>query len=102
MKKTNFIIGLSVLVVILLFMNFAKINDSSIPDDYNEMTAGQLLDVKIDYDTKIQTLKDKRQTIINLYNVKRWYVKTGNIQNTGSIEETGSAIDMANEALGLE
>jgi hypothetical protein len=50
--------------------------------------------VKINYDNQIQELKDKRQEVIDLYNVKRWFVKTGN-------KDTGSAIDMVNEQLGL-
>ena len=44
---------------------------NSLPDDLNEMTAWQLLDVKIDYDNQIQTLKDDRQGVIDLYNVKK-------------------------------
>lgn len=41
------------------------------------MTAWQLLDVKIDYDNQIQTLKDERQQVIDIYNLKRWRVNTG-------------------------
>jgi hypothetical protein len=35
------------------------------------------LDVKIDYDNQIQELKDKRQEVIDIYNIKRGRVNTG-------------------------
>ena len=77
MTKTNTIIGLVVLVAILLFVNFSNLKWNSVPDDLNEMTAGQILDLKIKYDNQIQTLKDERQEIIDIYNIKRWRVNTG-------------------------
>lgn len=76
MNKTNAIILLAVLVVILLFVNFFDFYQT--PQlSYDEMTAWQLLDVKIDYDNQIQTLKDERQEVIDLYNIKRGRVNTG-------------------------
>jgi hypothetical protein len=89
MTKTNAIIGLVVLVVILLFINFSNFRDSSIPSDYQEMTAWQLLDIKIDYDNQIQALKDNRQEIINFYNAKRGWVNTGTtaIENETKVKE---------------
>ena len=77
MTKTNAIIGLVVLVAILTFFNFSNLWGNSIPDDLNEMTAWQVLDVKIDYDNQIQELKNKRQEVIDIYNVKRGRVNTG-------------------------
>lgn len=77
MTKTNAIIGLVVLVAILTFFNFSNLWGNSIPDDLNEMTAWQLLDVKIDYDNQIQSLKDERQEVIDIYNIKRGRVNTG-------------------------
>jgi hypothetical protein len=50
---------------------------NKLPDDFNEMTAWQVLDVKIDYDSQIQALKDKREEVINIYNIKRGRVNTG-------------------------
>ena len=50
---------------------------NKLPDDLNEMTAWQLLDIKIDYDNQIQTLKDDRQEVIDLYSIKRGRVNTG-------------------------
>lgn len=76
MNKTNAIIWLVVLVVILLFVNFFDFYQT--PQlSYDEMTAWQLLDVKIDYDNQIQTLKDERQEVIDIYNIKRGRVNTG-------------------------
>lgn len=77
MTKTNFIIGLVVLVLILLFVNFSKVIGTSLPDDMNEMTAGQLLDVKLEYDKQISILSGERQEVIDIYNIKRWRVNTG-------------------------
>ena len=71
--------------------------DISLPDDLNEMTAWQLLDVKIDYDNKIQSLKDERQEVIDLYNIKRGRVKTGSTV----VESWNWAIELVNEQLGL-
>lgn len=97
MTKTNAIIGLVVLVAILTFFNFSNLRGNSLPDDLNEMTAWQLLDVKIDYDNQIQTLKDERQEIIDLYNIKRGRVKTGSTV----VESWNWAIELVNEQLGL-
>ena len=69
----------------------------STPDDLNEMTAWQLLDVKIDYDNQIQTLKDDRQGVIDLYNVKRGRINTGSTV----VESWNWAIELVNEQLGL-
>lgn len=70
---------------------------NSLPDDLNEMTAWQLLDVKIDYDNQIQTLKDDRQGVIDLYNVKRGRINTGSTV----VESWNWAIELVNEQLGL-
>lgn len=77
MTKTNAIIGLVVLVAILTFFNFSNLWRNSLPDDLNEMSAGQILDIKIDYDNQIQELKNKRQEVIDIYNIKRGRVNTG-------------------------
>jgi hypothetical protein len=71
MKKSTYVIcGLSILCLVLLFGNFKQSNTTTnLP--LNEMSAGGLLDVKINYDNQIQELKDKRQEVIDLYNVKR-------------------------------
>jgi hypothetical protein len=53
MNKTNFIIGLIVLILILLFMNFSVFGKNNTNLDYDEMTAGQVLDVKIKLDNEI-------------------------------------------------
>jgi len=93
MTKTNTIIWLIVLVVILLFVNFSNFKDNSIPSDYQEMTAWQLLDIKIDYDNKIQALKDDRQEIINFYNLKRWRINTGTTV-TGNKTKTEEPVEV--------
>lgn len=97
MTKTNAIIGLVVLVAILLFVNFSNLKGNSLPDDLNEMTAWQLLDVKIDYDNQIQSLKDERQEVIDLYNIKRGRVNTGSTV----VESWNWVIELVNEQLGL-
>lgn len=97
MTKTNTIIWLVVVIVILLFVNFANFWSEKIPDDLNEMSAGQLLDVKINYDEQIKELEYNRQEVIDIYNIKRWRVNTG----TTVDESWDTAIELVNEALGL-
>lgn len=99
MTKTNAIIGLVVLVAILTFFNFSNLWGNSIPDDLNEMTAWQLLDIKIDYDDQIQQLKDKRQEIIDIYNIKRWRVETWIVETWIAEEPVSTNIEWNN--LGL-
>lgn len=87
MNKTNFIIGLIVLILILLFMNFSVFGKNNTNLDYDEMTAGQVLDVKIKLDNEIWVLEKQRDEVIHIYNIKRWretVVDTGTeIENTG-------------------
>jgi len=97
MTKTNAIIGLVVLVAILLFVNFSNLKGNSLPSSYENYSAWQLLDVKIDYDNKIQTLKNDRQEVIDLYNIKRGRVNTGSTV----VESWNWAIELVNEQLGL-
>lgn len=66
----------------------------SSPDDLNEMTAWQVLDVKIDYDSQIQILKDKREEVINIYNIKRGRVNTGSTV-TGNETKTKEVVEVS-------
>lgn len=49
--KNYIITGLAIVCLVLLFTNINI--GTSIPNNYQEMSAGQLLDVKIDYDNQI-------------------------------------------------
>lgn len=95
MTKTNTIIWLIVLVIILVFVNFANFKET-VPSNYDEMSAWQLLDVKIDFDNQIQTLKNNRQVVIDKYNIKRWRANTG----TTVVEKNVETKD--NKELGLQ
>lgn len=91
MKKINRVNIIWLSVIVILFVLVVIPHKQHTPTNYDEMTAGQLLDVKIDYDNQIQALKDDRQIVIDKYNVKRGYVQTG--------EQT--PIEQVNDELGL-
>lgn len=87
-------LGLSLAIIWGLFIiGLITLRLTMSTPSYNSMTAWELLDIKLDYDTEIQTLKDQRQIVIDKYNIKRWRVNTGTTK-TGAIEEF-------NEAMGL-
>jgi len=91
MTKTNFIIWLSVFVVILLFFNFSKLIDKPQPTiDYNIMTAGQLLDVKIGLDEEAEVLNLKITEVVKIYETKR------------AKKKGTTPIEQVNKELGLE
>lgn len=88
-----------IVIIVLWFISLSQwLWKNHRPSNYNEMTAGQLLDVKIDYDKQIQALKDDRQEVIDIYNVKRWRVNTG----TTVTWNDNTAIEQVNKELGLQ
>lgn len=96
MKKLNRLNIIWLVVIVILAILVFLPNKAHTPSNYDEMSAGQLLDVKIDYDSQIQALKDKRQIVIDKYNIKRWYVQTGVVEDNGS-----DPIEQVNDQLGL-
>jgi len=97
MKKNVIIAILVTLVVSLMIAN--RVNSKKeVITDYNLMTPGQLLDIKIDYDVKIKKLSTEQKSVIDVYNKKRWILPTP--VSTGKIVEVKET--KLNDSLGLE
>ncbi len=91
-------IWVSILAFVLLIILFIPRTVAK-PTSYQSMTAGQLLDVKLGFDSKIGTLESWRDEVLKLYYEKRW-LPTGDLQPVQPVPK--DPIEQVNESLGLE